>query len=251
MTAASSVLERTDANIHDLRTISPRRGLPNGRALLGALLISIAAVGAYTAATRGSGAPGTRYLVVTSAVAAGQPVRLDDVAFETMDIPADVARSALGSAVGLDAATALRDLRPGEILSIDDLLAAPVLDGVPIGAVHELSIPVPLDRTPGDLVRGDRVTVLSTLRIGDTPTTVVALEDAVVVAFDSKSDQLGSTGTGVLTLAIPDADAVVSTAHFAQQGDLTIVRSTRAIGDTFPDSYAIGQRRPIAPVIGP
>jgi len=249
MTATSPALEHADANIHDLRTISPRRGLPNGRALLGALLISVAAVGAYATATRGSGAPTTRYLVVTSTVAAGRPVGLDDVAFESMDIPAIVAGSALVSTVGLDGATALRDLRPGEILSVDDLLAAPVLDGAPIGAVHELSFPVPLDRTPANLVSGDRVTVLSTLRVADTPTTVVALEDAVVVSFDSRSDQLGSTGVGVLTLAIPDADTVVSTAHLAQQGDLTIVRSTRAIDDTYPHSYTINQAA--ASVAGP
>lgn len=245
MTALSPALEHADTKNDGLRLISPRRGLPNGRALVGALLITIAAVGAYATATRGSDSPNDEYLVITSPVAAGQPVSLDHIAFEPMDIPANVARVALNSTDGLEGAISLRDLRPGEILEIDDLLASPTIDGVPLGAVHELSFPVPLDRTPRDLIRGDRVTILSTLRVGDIPTTLVALEDAIVVSFDSRTDQLGATGTGVLTLAIADADSVVSTAHFSQQGELTIVRSTRAIADDYPASFAPGQN-PVA-----
>jgi len=241
MTVISPALEHADAKTPATRTILPRRNLPNGRALMGALLISIAAVGAYATATSGTDGPTTRYLVITSPVDAGQPVSLSGVSLEAMDLPADVAGSVLNSTDELDGATALRDLRPGEILYSDDLLAAPTIDGSPIGSVHELSFPVPLDRTPGGLVRGDRVTVLSTLRVADTPTTMVAIEDAIVLSFDSRSDQLGSMGTGVLTLAIGDAGKVVSTAHLSQQGELTIIRSTRAIADRFPSSYSLEQ----------
>ena len=244
MTAISPALEHADAKVHALREISPRRSLPNSRALVGALLISIAAVGAYAAATGGSSGPTDEYLVVTESITAGQPVHLTGVAFEPMDLPVDVSESAVNSVEGLDGAIALRDLRPGEILTLDDVIASPTIDGAPIGAVHELAFPVPLDRTPPGLIRGDRVTVLSTLRVADQPTTVVALEDAVVLSFDPRSDQIGSTGTGVITLAISNADAVVSTAHLSQQGDLTIVRSTRALGDTYPGSYAVAQPSP-------
>jgi len=251
MTANSPALEHADARTPGMRVITPRRNLPNGRALVGALLISIAAVGAYATATRGEGGPTSRYLVVTSPVAAGQPIESSGVDLEAMDIPAGVAELVLNSTAGLDGATALRDLRPGEMLYADDLLAAPTIDGAPIGSVHELSFPVPLDRTPSGLVRGDRVTILSTLRIVDTPTTVVAIEDAIVVSFDPRSDQLGSMGTGVLTLAIADADTVVSVAHLAQQGELTIVRSTRAIADRFPTSYSLDQPMSANATFGP
>ncbi len=244
MTANSPALEHADAKNDGLRLISPRRSLPSGRALVGALLITIAAVGAYVTATRGSDVPSTEFLVVTSPIAAGQPVSLDLVAFEPMDIPVDVARGALNSTEGLDGAISLRDLRPGEILGVDDLLASPTIDGYPIGAVHELSFPVPLDRTPRDLIRGDRVTILSSLRVGDIPTTMVALEDAIVIAFDPRTDQIGATGTGVLTLSIPDAESVMSTTHLSRQGDLTIVRSTRAIEDQYPTSFVLNSVSP-------
>jgi len=249
MTVISPALEHADAKIHAIREISPRKSLPNSRALVGALLISIAAVGAYAAATGGSSGPTSEYLVVKNSISAGHPVMLSGVAFEAMDIPLDVSNSALNSTDGLDGAIALRDLRPGEILTLDDLIASPMIDGTPIGAVHELAFPVPLDRTPSGLVRGDRVTVLSTLRVADQPTTVVALEDAVVLSFDPRSDQIGSTGTGVITLAIPDAGAVLSTAHLSQQGDLTIVRSTRALEDSYPGSYTVGQAVPTESVV--
>ncbi len=241
MKAISPAVEHRDARVSRLKIIAPRRGLPNGRALLGALLISLAAIGAYVGATSGSDGPSTEFLVLTTPIGAGEPVALSAVALRPMDIPDEMSASALNSTVGLDGATALRDLRAGELLSVDDLLAAPLVDGAPIGSVHEVSIPVPLDRTPSGLVRGDRVTVLSTLRILDTPTTVVALEDAVVVSFESGSSQIGSTGSGVLTLAIADADSVVSTAHLSQQGNLTVVRSTRAIADSYPRAYSVDQ----------
>jgi len=244
MTAISPAPEHADAKIHALREISPRKALPNSRALVGALLISIAAVGAYSAATGGSSGPTTEFLVMNTTVSAGQPVGLNGVSFEAMDIPPDVARSAINSTDGLEGAIALRDLRPGEILSLNDLIASPLIDGSPLGPVHELAFPVPLDRTPPGLVRGDRVTILSTLRVADQPTTVVALEDAVVISFDARTDQIGSTGTGVLTLSIPDADAVVSTAHLSQQGDLTVVRSTRALTDSYPASYSVSESMP-------
>ncbi len=252
MTAISPALEHADGSIHALREISPRKSLPNGRALMGALLISIAAVGTYAAATGGSSGPTTEFLVVKAEVSAGEPVSLSGVSFEAMDIPPDVARAAVNSTDGLEGAIALRDLRPGEILTLDDLISSPSIDGSPLGAVHELAFPVPLDRTPPGLVRGDRVTILSTLRVADQPTTVVAMEDAVVISFDPRTDQIGSTGTGVLTLAIPDADAVVSTAHLSQQGDLTIIRSTRALTDSYPASYTVDESVPgPTPVVAP
>jgi len=251
MTAISPALEHADAKIHALREISPRKALPNGRALVGAFLISIAAVGAYAAATGGPDGPTTKFLVMNTAVSAGEPVDITGISFEAMDIPPDVARTAINSTDGLDGAIALRDLRPGEILSLDDLIASPLINGSPLGAVHELAFPVPLDRTPPGLVRGDRVTILSTLRVADEPTTVVALEDAVVISFDPRTDQIGSTGTGVLTLAIPDADAVVSTAHLSQQGELTIIRSTRALGDSYPASFTVNESLPNAAAVTP
>lgn len=213
-----------------IRAITPRRGLPSGRAIVGALLVTIAAVGAFIAATVGDDTPDTAYLVLNEPIAAGAAVSVDMVEAVPMELSPSVAESSLVSTVGLDGAVALRDLRAGELLSAADLIATPVVDGEPIGSVHELTFGIPLDRTPAGILRGDRVTVLATI---DTQTQV-AIEDALVLAIDTEPDSIGASGRGVLTLAIDDPADVVAVAHLTQVADITVVRSTRAIEDVFP-----------------
>ncbi len=215
-----------------LRVIAARRGLPNGRALLGAFLVTAAALGTFALATGGDEGPSVAYLVLQGDVPAGGAITLGDVEFVPMELGSSLVSTALTTTAGLDGATALRDLRGGELLSTNDLLAAPAIDGLTIGAVHELTFGVPLDRTPPGLRQGDRVTVLGTT---DTQTSV-GVEDAVVLSIDTEPGQFGSSGHGVLTLAMDDAETVLALTHLTQTSDITIVRSTRAIDDVYPES---------------
>ena len=214
------------------RVITARRGLPSGRALLGAFLITTAALGTFALATGGENGPSTEYLVLQNDVPAGAPITLVDVAYVAMELGPTLITSSLTTIDGLDGAIALRDLRGGELLSVNDLLAAPSIDGVPIGAVHELTFGVPLDRTPPGLRQGDRVTVLGTTD----DLTAVGVEDAVVLSIDTEPGQIGSSGQGILTLAMNDAEMVLTLTHLTQTTDITIVRSTRAIADDYPES---------------
>jgi hypothetical protein len=215
-----------------LRAITPRRGLPSARALLGAFLVTAAALGTFALTTGGDEEPSTSYLVLQTDVPAGGAITLGDVEFVPMELGPSLVSTALTTTAGLDGATALRDLRGGELVSTNDLLAAPSIDGVTIGAVHELTFGVPLDRTPPGLRRGDRVTVLGTTNAE----TAVGVEDAVVLVIDTEPGQIGSSGQGVLTLAMDDAETVLVLTHLTQTSDLTIVRSTRAIDDVYPES---------------
>ncbi len=215
-----------------LRVITRRRTLPSGRALLGAFLITAAALGTFAVATGGNDAPATSYLVLSSDVAAGESVTLADVEFIPMELGTSLVATSLTSTDGLDGATALRDLRSGELLSVEDLLASPIIDGTRVGPVHELTFGVPLGRTPPGLRTGDRVTVLGTTD----HETSVGVEDAIVLSIDTEPGQIGSSGSGVLTLALDDANTVMALTHLTQTTDITVVRSTRAIDDTYPPS---------------
>ena len=217
------------------RVITSRRGLPSGRALAGAFLITTASLGTFALATGGDDGPTTEYLILQNDVSAGDPITLVDVKSVAMQLGPSLVASSLTTTDGLDGATARRDLRTGELLSLNDLLAAPPIDGIPLGAVHELTFGVPLDRTPPGLRRGDRVTVLGTTD----EMTAVGVEDAVVLSIDTEPGQIGASGQGVLTLAIDDAEMVLTLTHLTQTSDITIVRSTRAVADEYPESTLV------------
>jgi hypothetical protein len=213
------------------RAFSARRSLPNGRALVGALLITVAAVGAFAAAASGDGTPTSEYLVITDGVEAGDVITATDVRFEAMTLSADVAATALQSDTGLEGAIALRDLHAGTILDERDVRDTAIVDGAPLVSVHELTLPVPRDRAPSALRRGDRVTVLAFSGADETLRT--ALEDAVVLGFDSDPAGIGSSDEARLTLALADP-GLVTNATLLSYESLTVVLTSRAIDDEYP-----------------
>lgn len=214
------------------RSFAPRRSLPNGRAVMGALLVTFAAAGAFVVASSGDGVPGAEYLVVVDHVDAGEAVNLDDVALAVMHLPPATASNALTSTRGLEGATALVDLPAGSVLDIRDLRGAAFVDGVAVGAVHELTIPVPTERSPAALVRGDRVTILA--HAGPETGLHTAVEDALVLGFDPGGSGIGASGQARLTLALPAATDVTALTVWSYEA-LTVVLTTRAIDDRYPD----------------
>ena len=231
-TATLTEAAPTEAARPVARPIRPRRALPNGRALAGALLVTIGALGAFALATGGDDGPTTSYLVSARDLAAGESITIADVRFEAMELSTELARSTLNSTDGLDGAVVLHDLRSGELVSVSHLAAAATAAGESLGAVHEVAFGIPLDRSPAGLAPGDRVTLLATAE----GTTTLAVEDAVVLAIDTQPDQIGSNGRGILTLAIDDPTTVMEIAHLTQVADITVVRSTRALDDRYPAS---------------
>lgn len=212
------------------RAIAPRRSLPSGRALVGAFLVTIAALGAFALATSGDDTPETRYLVATRDISAGDRLTRADVAFEPMTLSDDLARRMLNSTNGIEGATALTDVRAGDLIDVADVIGA--TPGASLDStIHEVTFGTPLERTPASLVPGDRVTVLATVE-GNTR---LAVEDALLLEVDTRPDQIGASGRGILTLAVDDPATVMDIAHLTQIAELTIIRSTRAIVDQFPD----------------
>ena len=69
------------------RSFGPRRGLPNGRAVIGALLVTVAATGTFALAAADDTGPGNDYLVVIADIESGDAIELDDVALEPMQLP--------------------------------------------------------------------------------------------------------------------------------------------------------------------
>ena len=87
------------------RVISSRRALPSGRALVGALLITVATIGAFAVATSTEDGPATDYLVMTRDLRAGDSITEADVRFEPMTLSEELAGRTLNSTAGLEGAT--------------------------------------------------------------------------------------------------------------------------------------------------
>jgi len=214
--------------------IRSRRALPNSRAVLGALLVTIGALGTFTLASDGHGPPETSYLVATRDLQPGETITTTDVRFEPMELSAELSATTLNSVEGLDGAVVLHDLGTGELIDVAHLLAATVSGDRPLSSVHEVTFGIPLDRSPSALVPGDRITVLATTA----ETTTVAVEHAIVLGIDSRPDQIRASGRGVLTIAVEEPATVMQVAHLTQTTDITVVRSTRALDDRYPTAFA-------------
>jgi Flp pilus assembly protein CpaB len=216
------------------RSFTTRRTLPSSRAVVGALLMTIAAVGAFSIATDADRGPTTEYLVLVDDIEPGDRVEPDDIAFAPMTLASDVAENSLTATTGLEGATARQFLRAGSVLDRRDLNGATFVAGTPVVGVHELTFPVSRDRAPARLGRGDRVTVLAFDDREDILRT--ALEDALVLTYDSESTGIGSSGEARLTLALPDAESVLEGTFWSYRS-VTVVLTSRALDDEYLPRY--------------
>jgi hypothetical protein len=214
------------------RTIARRPGLPGGRAVVGALLVVTAGVGTFTFGGRGDDGPSTRFPVLVHRIEPGEPITEDDVAWRPMDLDPDVAARSFVEGSDLAGALALVPMSGGELLQRGDVATGDAAAPTPA----QLTIPVPVERTPPDLRRGERITLLATYGSGDSSTTVNTVHAATVLAYDTDGESLGSRDRGRLTLALDDPNALIAAAHAAQVAELTVVRTTGAAAP-IPDLF--------------
>lgn len=210
-------------------TIRRSRPLPSGRAVLGGLLIALAALGTFVAASDGSGEPNTRFSVATRAVDRGDRLTAADLDTVAIDLPATVAGQAFSDPAALVGAVAIAPLRAGALVQASQVLPPGDGDPAPAEASHELSLRLPqAQAVDGTLNRGEWVDVLATYGSGADAVTQVVVRDAVVTAIGhDDAAGLGDEGGLTLTLLLPDDDAVLRTTHAKDVATVTLVRSTR------------------------
>ncbi|MEO5839185.1 MAG: SAF domain-containing protein [Acidimicrobiales bacterium] len=217
------------------RTIRQHRALPSSRAVVGALLITLAAVGAFAISRQGDGAPSTRYVVMTTAVAPGARIKASDIETRAMDLDPAVAAQTFGVVDRVVGAVALAPMNAGQLVQEADLTLATKIDGqVLVG--HELTFPVERDRVPQNLRRGEVVAVLATYGTGSEARTTTTAQHAVVLSFDTDGDTIGTKRSARLTVLLSDPSMVIETAHASQAADITIVRTTQADA-ALPNSF--------------
>ncbi len=219
------------------RRLAGPRARPSGRAVVGGLLVALAMVITFAAASHPPGRPRATVVVVRRAVLLGSRLQAADLAIERVDLPAPLAGQTYGSidqAVGL---VTLGPLQPGDLLQHSTVARAEVAPGL-----HELSFAVDRDQAlDGDLVPGQTVDLLATYGTGQSAETVVVARQVRLIDVDDHSQtSLASTGKLVVTVALATDAQVLAATHASQVGAVTLARSDGSgsgQASSPPDSY--------------
>jgi len=193
-------------------------GLPSGRAVVGGLLMAMAAVGTFLAYAGATADDAIEVLVARRALSPGETISAADVELVPVELPSQV-RGLFGT---IDAAVGRQVAAPvdeGEFL----LASATV---VPTDGEEslEVAISLPASRAVGRLRPGERVDVFSTW--GSEVTQLIAVDARVLEVRGSSSEGLGGRDTVVVRLAVADFGQVESLVHAQAAGDITMVRAT-------------------------
>lgn len=225
------------------RVIRPPRHLPGTRAVLGGLLVTVAAVATFVVATGGETGPHDRYVVAKHVLSPGTVIGPDDLAVVALDLPPAQGAVAFTDIDELRGAVARGTIGPDELIDRTDVALPAVLGEAP-PRYREVSFAVPRARAlDGAFSVGDRVDVVASSK---TETTVVTAGATVIAVSGGRNDSLTGNGDLVITLAVGDGRAAIAVAHGGANGELSVLRATRADNE-LPASYKPASTTSLAP----
>lgn len=214
----------------DHRRIRRVRSLPGGRAVVGALLVTAAAVGVFASYLDATAEPDTRYVVVTGDLPVGT-VLTDELVRDTrtlgllpLDLPPLLAANSIpaGQALDLVGQVVTAPLVAGDLVSRSALSRSTVDDDV-----VRVSFAIDPARAVGGAIEpGDRVDVAVTHGSGTDSFTFYVVRAALVADV-----RVGDGGIGraamVLSLALPDDVDVLALISAVETGEVVVTRSSR------------------------
>jgi Flp pilus assembly protein CpaB len=199
--------------------LGTRVALPRGRAVVGGLLVALAAVGlllAHQAATRRHA---TDYLVARHSIPAGSHIRSADLAFAPMDLYAGTAAHAFRTSAAVLGSTATTDIGSGELIQRS---AVGSRRAVTSGPARRLTLDLdPARALDGSVVAGDRVDIIGSG--DDADTTSVIARRVLVVAIRHPSEGLGSSDTTRLTLVVASEGVARDVIDASLHGKIALV----------------------------
>lgn len=212
------------------RSIRPRRGLPGGRAVVGAFLVVVAAVGTFGAYLSATAAPDTSFMVATRGFEIGHVIEESDLVGPTAGVravPVELPEEQVARAVGSAPADAERLLgrvvvapvAPGDLLQHSSFAEVRGAEGV------VLSLSLPLDRAlAGQVGAGERIDVIATTSVagGGSETRVVARGVTVVAVGNGENSLAG--GRVTLTVEVPDLATAQRLQHAVDTAQVALLR---------------------------
>jgi len=214
-----------DRMVHTRRTGGRRRRGPSRRAVLGGLLVTLAAVLTWTTIRTAGRTPGRDIVVATRTIAPGERIDAASITVRTVVMDADLATHDFSSVAQVVDGVALAPITEGAAIARSAVLADPSGE-----RVRQFSFPVDRDRAlNGDLRAGERVDVMATYGTGvESATTVITREALVLRVSEQRTGSLAASGKLIVTLGMASADQVLDAVHASQVAELTVVRATLA-----------------------
>ncbi len=205
------------------RAIRRRPGLPGSRAVVGGLLMAVAALGVYAAYTGATEGPSDPVVIARRAIRIGEVIEADDLRVADATLPAG-ATGHFEEIEALVGRVALGPIGSGELVQ-----AGAVTADRATTAGHEISLTLPREQVAvGRLKQGERVDVFVT--VDDRTSSVV--RGARVVQLDTGGDgSLTSEREVSIVVGTESGEAVAALVHALRTGDVTVVRSTFAAED--------------------
>ncbi len=199
-----------------------RRPLPSGRAVVGGLLVALAMLVSFAAASHHGRGPQLTVVVARHGIRPGTALARRDVTTEHVQLPPALAARTFSTPDQVVGQVTLAPLGGDELIE-----RAAVVEPDAAPELHELSFPVDRERAlDGDLEPGQFVDVLATYGTGlSAQTVVVARGVRLVDVVDDQHQGLESTGKLVVTVALADADQALEAAHASQVGAVTLLRA--------------------------
>ncbi len=228
------------------RTIRRRGSLPGGRAVVGAFLVTVAAVGLFAAFATANAGPRTRYVVAARDVAVGSQLAREDLAVVALDLPPAQRSGAFTDVEVLVGATVLGPLRQHDLVQSSGVVAVDPARG------EQVSFPIPAERAlSGRILPGERIDVLVTYGSGTDAYTMAVVRDAEVLDVEDEPGGIADGGTRVLTIGVPPTGDSLRVVHAVTAGEVTVVRTTGLDrGAGLPEEYRPPGVAPAAPAGG-
>ncbi len=229
--AGTNEHRQRDAESARSRPILKTGNVPNGRAIIGGLLVVIAVLGLLAAYRSSTKVRTIDYLVARADIPAGRVITADDLALAPMVLYRDSARQAFTRPDDVIGKLALIAVSNGTLIQRHALA-----DRILPERGRRLSIELePAQALSGRIEPGDRVDVVST-PTGDAPASVIE-RNALITNVDGLGDASdvavgGSSARVTVTLVVPDEDASRRIIDAKAHGTVTLVGASAMTLDT-------------------
>lgn len=200
------------------RAVGPRGSLPGSRALVGGLLVTLAAVGVVVAYRHATSSSPVRYLVAARDLQPGEPISTDDLATTEVDLPSSLRARAYTNPSSLRHGVVVAPISRGELIQSGQVADASRQPGDNLA-----SFSVDLDRAAGgDITSGDRIALLVE---GDDGQPAVVASGLRVIRVDHAGGDLGAAARLVVTVSVGPRQAL-GVAQAANPDKVTVIRTT-------------------------
>lgn len=196
-----------------------RSALPSGRAILGALLITLAALGVLLASRLGDDATFQDVIVATEDLAPGTVIAEGDVATVRLrlDEQADFVVGDITEVVG--------NVTLGPIGRLEFVQRSNIAEGLPNAVpsgLAEVSISVEPSDAPPFVATGELVSILASYDDADGIRTELVADRVIVLSYGTDSDEIGLNQT-VLRLGVQDGGVGTAIVNAAQEAVISVV----------------------------